>query len=67
MRLRAAIEGTTIMSIILEGVVGRLRKQEPKTGEATRWTWRRLPVLESKAPGSLKLGEEGVYEYIPFP
>jgi hypothetical protein len=55
------------MSIILEGVVGRLRKQEPKTGEATRWTWRRLPVLESKAPGSLKLGEEGVYEYIPFP
>jgi len=27
----------------------------------------RFPVIRSKNPGSLKLGEEGVYEYIPFP
>jgi len=27
----------------------------------------RFPVIRSKRPGSLKLGEDGVYEYIPFP
>jgi hypothetical protein len=27
----------------------------------------RFPVIRSENPGSLKLGEEGVYEYIPFP
>jgi hypothetical protein len=27
----------------------------------------RFPVIRSENPGSLKLGEEGVCEYIPFP
>jgi hypothetical protein len=25
------------------------------------------PLLKSKNPGSLKLGEEGIYEYVEFP
>ncbi len=64
MKLRAASEGTTIREIILEGVAmrlhhgGKVKKQERRP---------RFPVLRSKSPGSLKLGEEGVYEYIPFP
>jgi hypothetical protein len=64
MKLRAATEGTTIREIILEGVAMRLRR-----GDTAKANHRkpRFPVIRSKHPGSLKLGEEGVYEYIPFP
>jgi hypothetical protein len=27
----------------------------------------KFPAIKAKNPGSLKLGPEGVYEYIPFP
>jgi hypothetical protein len=63
-RVRAASEGTTMREIVLDGVAMRLgmegavRKQDGRP---------RFPVIRSKKPGSLKLGEEGVYEYIPFP
>jgi hypothetical protein len=64
LKLRAAKEGITIREIVLEGVTTRLRggeeSQERKRGP-------RFPVIRAKKPGSLKLGEEGVYEYIPFP
>lgn len=64
LKLRAATEGTTIREIVLEGVAIRLRSGEetPKRKRGPRF-----PVIRSKNPGSLKLGEEGVYEYIPFP
>ena len=64
MKVRAASEETTIKEIILEGVAVRLR-----TGRATAKQEGRIrfPMIRSKNPGSLKLGEEGVYEYIPFP
>jgi hypothetical protein len=64
MKVCAASEGTTLKEIILEGVAVRLRagrmiaKQEDRP---------RFPAIRSRNPGSLKLGEEGVYEYIPFP
>jgi hypothetical protein len=67
MKLRAASEGTTIKAIILDGVVGRLRKAQAEANESAEAIRPKLPVIESKVPGSLKLGEEGVYEYIPFP
>ncbi len=64
MKLRAASEGTTIREIILEGVAMRLRPG----GDTKKQKGRpRFPLIRSKHPGSLKLGEEGVYEYIPFP
>lgn len=63
-KLRAAAEGSTIREIVLEGVAARLHNRCGKLSADNR---PRFPVLRSKHPGSLKLGEEGVYEYIPFP
>ena len=63
LKIRAATEGTTMRKIILEGLDQRLRESEPR--ETLQRL--RLPLIRSKRPGSLKLGEEGVYEYIPFP
>jgi len=63
-KVRAANEGTTVREIVLEGVVMRLRQGNPATHDESQ---PRFPVIRSKNPGSLKLGEEGVYEYIPFP
>jgi hypothetical protein len=64
MKVRAAREGTTLKEIILEAVAQKLR-----TGKGTEKPEKRakFPVVRSKNPGSLKLGEEGVYDYIPFP
>lgn len=64
LKIRAANEGTTIREIILEGVAMRLRsgRSAPKPEGSPRF-----PVIRSRNPGSLKLGEEGIYEYIPFP
>jgi hypothetical protein len=65
-RVRAASEGTTMREIVLDGVAMRLGMGTG--GAAPRQGGRpRFPVIRSKKPGSLKLGEEGVYEYIPFP
>ena len=64
MRVRAASEGTTMREIILDGVAMRLRggNTAPKQAGLARF-----PAIRSAKPGSLKLDEEGVYEYIPFP
>jgi hypothetical protein len=60
--VRAALEGTTIRAMILEGVALRLG-----SCGAPRENRPRFPVIASMKPGSLKLGAEGVYEFIPFP
>jgi len=64
LKLRAATEGATIREIVLEGVAIRLRSAS-ETSKGRRGP--RFPVIRSQNPGSLKVGEEGVYEYIPFP
>jgi hypothetical protein len=63
-RVRAASEGKTMRDLILDGVALRLQSGEAPPKQHSRF---RIPVIKSKRPGSLKLGEEGVYEYIPFP
>jgi len=63
-KLRAAVEGTTIREIVLQGVAVRLHNRASKPDAKNQ---PRFPVLRSRHPGSLKLGKEGVYEYIPFP
>jgi len=64
LKIKAAREGTTVREVILEGVAMRLSHG----GDAKKTPIRpRFPVIRSKRPGSLKLGEDGVYEYIPFP
>ena len=64
LKSRAALEGTTVKELILRGVSVTLRPQDHDTPRRRGLV---PPVLESKQPGSLKLGKEGVYEYIPFP
>jgi len=64
LKLRAASEGTTIRELILEGVALRLGSRGAVPSHKGR---SRFPVIPSRKPGSLKLGEEGVYEYIPIP
>ncbi len=64
MRVRAASEGATMREFILEGVAMKLQRVNVTTRPGGR---PRFPVIRSEKPGSLKLGEEGVYEYIPFP
>ena len=64
LKIKAAREGRPLREIILEGVAMRLRNEGEKVGVNTG---PRFPVIRSKNPGSLKLGEKGVYEYIPFP
>jgi hypothetical protein len=63
LKLRAASEGRSVREIVLEGVGLRLHGQR----SAEQVDAPRFPVIRSSSPGSLKLGEEGVYEYIPFP
>ncbi len=63
-RVRAASEGKTMRDIILDGVAMRLQTEKASPKQRGRF---RIPVIKSKNPGSLRLGEEGVYEYIPFP
>lgn len=64
MKVRAASEGTTIRELIIEGVTLRLHRENLPAKPVKR---QRFPPIRSKKPGSLKLGAEGVYEYIPFP
>jgi hypothetical protein len=64
MKVYAATEGTTIKEIILEAVVSRLHAGHVSAPAPPK---AKFPVVRSKKPGSLKLDEEGVYEYIPFP
>lgn len=63
-KIHAASEGTTIREIIIEGVAMRLRNRAVSAKPPRHF---RIPTIRSKKPGSLKLGEEGVYAYIPFP
>jgi hypothetical protein len=63
LKLRAASEGVSVREIVLEGVGMRLKG----ASSAEQNNLPRFPAIKSRRPGSLKLGEEGVYEYIPFP
>ena len=64
MKIRAASEGATMREIILEGLALRLNHGSLPARQEQR---PRFPVVRSENPGALRLGEEGVYEYIPFP
>ncbi|MGA2438601.1 MAG: hypothetical protein ABSF57_08830 [Acidobacteriaceae bacterium] len=62
LKSEAAREGTSVKQIILRKVM-----YDPRQIEAAAPKKLKYPLVASKQPGSLKLGEEGVYEYIPFP
>ncbi len=62
LKSEAAREGTSVKQIILRKVM-----YDPRQTEAAAPKKLKYPLVASKQPGALKLGEEGVYEYIPFP
>jgi hypothetical protein len=64
LKSRAALEGTSVKQLIVQSVSLTLRGADKLAARKRNGF---PPVLDSKHPGSLKLGEEGVYEYIPFP
>jgi hypothetical protein len=64
LKMKAVREGKTVREIVLEGVAIQLQSPSEAPNQKRG---PRFPVIRSKHPGSLKLGEEGVYEYIPFP
>jgi len=57
----AASEGRTVKEIILRRVAPASQECACAQGPI------QFPAIKAKKPGSLKLGPEGVYEYIPFP
>jgi len=59
-------EGTTMRAIILQAIDGVLNEKMPPAAPEQKRRFEH-PVIPSKRPGTLKLGEEGVYEYIDFP
>jgi hypothetical protein len=61
LKREAALEGRTVKELILQRV---LRPVESGSEQQERLTF---PAIQAKHPGSLKLGLEGVYEYVPFP
>ena len=63
LKVKAATAKTSVKELILTGVMTVLEAERATNGISAL----RLPKVKSKNPGSLKLGEEGVYEYIPFP
>jgi hypothetical protein len=69
LEVRAKKEATTIEAIILRAIDAVLETDSLPTPLTPPKPNRRfeLPVIRSKRPGTLKLGEEGVYENIDFP
>jgi predicted CopG family antitoxin len=61
LKSQAAMEGRSVKDLILRRVV------RPAQNAAVQRKKIKFPAIKAKNPGSLKLGREGVYEYIPFP
>ena len=61
LKSEAALAGKSVKELILTRVTQR------KDLPSKRPVQRKFPKVRSEHPGSLKLGPEGVYEYIPFP
>jgi hypothetical protein len=61
---RAADEGKAIEELIVRCVAVSMTAEAPALPRAREGL---PPVVKSKNPGSLRLGDEGVYAYIPFP
>ncbi len=61
LKSEAALEGRSVKELILSRVANPPKRDTKKRKKI------KFPLLTSKRPGSLKLGKDGVYEYIPFP
>jgi hypothetical protein len=61
LKSQAALQGRSVKELVLR----RITRPADDIGERPKKIT--FPAIPSKNPGSLKLGPEGVYEYIPFP
>ncbi len=66
LKAQAKLEGTTMRAFVLRGIESVLRQNAVHTPGKRKRLFR-SPIIRSKRPGSLKLGPEGVYEWIDFP
>jgi hypothetical protein len=62
LKARAAIEGSSVKHLVLQGVEIELGEQRPKRIRRVK-----LPIVRSKKPSSLRLDNARIYEVIPFP
>ncbi len=62
LKSKAAKEGSSVKEIILRSVEGELHPQKKKPQKKLK-----LPLLESKEPGTLHLDNEQIYDLISFP
>ncbi|SNT30411.1 hypothetical protein SAMN05421770_10764 [Granulicella rosea] len=60
LKSEAALEGRSVKDLILRRVTQQAAGEKPSEKI-------KFPAIKAKNPGSLKLGSEDVYEYIPFP
>jgi hypothetical protein len=61
LKAKAAKRGCSVKHLILESVQHELHPRPRRKGRI------KLPILESKQPGTLRLTNEQIYEIIPFP
>jgi hypothetical protein len=61
LKSEAEREGRSVKELILRRVT---RPASSRSGPREKI---KFPAIKAKRPGSLKLGPEGVYAYIPFP
>jgi hypothetical protein len=61
LKSQAALEGRSVKELVLR----RITRPADEADNLSKKIM--FPAIRSKNPGSLKLGPEGVYEYIPFP
>jgi hypothetical protein len=61
LKAKAAKRGCSVKELILESVQNELHPRPKRKGRI------KLPILESKEPGTLHLTNEMIYDIIPFP
>jgi hypothetical protein len=62
LKSRAAREKRSVKDLILRGVEVELRVQPKKRSRRVS-----LPIIRSKAPGTLEIDNAKIFELIPFP
>jgi len=62
LKTRAASEGSTAKELILRGVERVLKERKHRSRRRVR-----LPIVQSRRPGTVKLDNAKIYEAISFP
>jgi plasmid stability protein len=62
LKIRAADEGSSAKELILRAIQTILDESPRKPGKRVK-----LPIVKSKAPGTLELDNERIFEIISFP